>query len=320
LRLARGAVIGWLNADDTYEPGAVEAACQALRHHPQAGLVYADCQFIDARGQVVDHWQTHATDLAGLQLEGCTIPHQAAFLRRTVFDRVGAFDVDLRYVMDYDLLLRSLSDFQALRVEAVWGNLRVWEGTKTAQHSADFWPEIIRVLERLQPTIPSNPAVVGESLRRARFRYGLAAAWSGDLDTAHRELLAACQDQPPYGSWAQAAEQVVTFCRRPAYLRVDPAEADHLLELVCQATPVVPPLSAQLHAVRTFIAVAAGDWPKAGEQAGAALRGSSLSRQNRGLWAIWAKSVALGTVRRLGRQRVRADEAGSAVAGSPSRD
>ena len=301
LRLARGDIIGWINADDQYEPGAVAAAVGYLQAHHDVGLVFSDCNFIDAAGRVVDRGRTQATDLAALLLEGCTIPHQATFLRRSLFDRIGAFDVELRYVMDYDFLLRSLLEFHALRIDSVWGNLRVWEGTKTSQHPIEFWPEIIHVIERLGQAAHIDPTVRGEALRRARFRYGLAAAWAGEPNMAQRELVAACQDGPPYGSWAQAAEQVVEFCRRPSYVRVETAEADRLLELVNRAARVVPTLSAQLHAVRTFLAVQAGDWSSAGEQAGAALRASSLSRRNRGLWAVWAKSKAMGAMAASGR-------------------
>src|SRR5258708_2432868 len=52
LRLARGELVGWLNADDTYEPGAVEAGWQALRQDSQAGLVFADCHYINGHDQV----------------------------------------------------------------------------------------------------------------------------------------------------------------------------------------------------------------------------------------------------------------------------
>ncbi|HOW91535.1 MAG TPA: glycosyltransferase family 2 protein, partial [Anaerolineaceae bacterium] len=40
--VAKGSILGWLNSDDTYKPGAISAAVEFLVNHPQFGLVYGD--------------------------------------------------------------------------------------------------------------------------------------------------------------------------------------------------------------------------------------------------------------------------------------
>ncbi len=53
LQRAKGEIVGWLNSDDIYLPGAVAAAVAAFRAHPEAGLVYGDALAIDADGKAI---------------------------------------------------------------------------------------------------------------------------------------------------------------------------------------------------------------------------------------------------------------------------
>jgi len=290
LRLAQGEIIGWLNADDTYAAGAVSAAVAHFLAEPAAGLVFADCDWIDAAGRVLDRWQTRPTTLADLLLDGCTIPHQAAFLRREVFESAGGFDADLRYAMDYDLLLKGLRRFPASRAEGVWGSLRVWAGTKTHQHQAAFWPENVRVVERALAWQAVPPAVATEARRRVHLHAGLNAAWADDDQVAARELAIACGDGPPFGDWLALGEHVVAACQRPSYLAVSPAEAETLLGRVQRVPGLHPELAAHLRLVRAFRAWQRRDWAATRRHAGAALRGSARVRRNPGLWSVWMRA------------------------------
>ena len=50
---AQGDILAWINSDDTYEPGAVRAAVTYLQEHPDVGMVYADCNYINEAGDVI---------------------------------------------------------------------------------------------------------------------------------------------------------------------------------------------------------------------------------------------------------------------------
>lgn len=43
---AKGDIIGWINSDDTYEPGAVKKAAEYFDKHPDVDLIYSDCNII----------------------------------------------------------------------------------------------------------------------------------------------------------------------------------------------------------------------------------------------------------------------------------
>src|SRR5512141_1228507 len=78
---AKGDILAWLNSDDTYEPGAIRAAVQYLQAHPETGLVYGDCNFINVSGQVIGRFPAAQTDYARLRQGYVHIPQQAAFWR-----------------------------------------------------------------------------------------------------------------------------------------------------------------------------------------------------------------------------------------------
>jgi hypothetical protein len=238
----------------------------------------------------LDRWRTRPTTLSDLLLEGCTIPHQAAFLRREVFAAAGEFDAGLQYVMDYDLLLRVLGAFPGCRVEGAWGRLRVWAGTKTAKHQAAFGPENVRVVERALAAGDVPADVAAEVRRRVYLSLALAAAWAGNDAQAEPAFAAALAEGIPYGDWAALAEVVVTRCRRPSYLRVPVAEAEDRLDRVIRARGAPAELQAHVSQVRAFGAWETRDWAAARQHAGTALRASPTVRRNRGLWSVWARA------------------------------
>jgi glycosyltransferase involved in cell wall biosynthesis len=120
LKLAKGEMIGILNADDWYEPDAVEKAVGRLAG---CDIVYGDLRL----------WKGGKTDfvLKGdhsfLEKE-MTINHPTVFVRRTCYDRFGGFDAAYRCAMDYDLLLRfKVNQCRFAYIPAVLANMR-WEG------------------------------------------------------------------------------------------------------------------------------------------------------------------------------------------------
>src|SRR4030042_1239734 len=53
ITMAKGEILGWLMADDTYMPWAVETAVRFLVENPDVVMVYGKCPFIDANGKVL---------------------------------------------------------------------------------------------------------------------------------------------------------------------------------------------------------------------------------------------------------------------------
>jgi len=145
---ARGEVLGWLNADDAYEPDAVAAAVEALAVSG-AGLVYADVTRVDDDG--INPRRIRSRPEFDLWTElnvGCGIYSPAVFFTREAYDAAGGLDETLHLTMDYDLWLRIGKCFPVRHVDATWAVQRLHDDAKTIRHYDDFWPERLAVSRR----------------------------------------------------------------------------------------------------------------------------------------------------------------------------
>ena len=51
---ARGDILGWLNSDDTYLPGAISAAVKVFQENPEVVIVYGDMLAVDEHGRTLN--------------------------------------------------------------------------------------------------------------------------------------------------------------------------------------------------------------------------------------------------------------------------
>jgi glycosyltransferase involved in cell wall biosynthesis len=103
-RLARGDYIGFLNADDWYEPDALAAVALAFREAELASVVHGD-----VRRWVRDAQLDVVKPPEGRGVHGTVVMpvhHPACFVRRSVFEQFGGFDTTYRIFADYDWILR----------------------------------------------------------------------------------------------------------------------------------------------------------------------------------------------------------------------
>ncbi len=143
---ARGEILAWLNSDDTYNPGAVSEAVAYLRGHPQVGLVYGDCNFIDAQGDVIGKFPARQTDYARLRQGYVHVPQQAAFFRADLWRQVGPLDPSFYFAMDYDLWVRLARISRVAYLPGrVWANFRLHGDAKTVAADDRCWPEMLKV-------------------------------------------------------------------------------------------------------------------------------------------------------------------------------
>ncbi len=112
MRQAKGTLIGWLNSDDLYTPGAVQRAVQALQERGECLMVYGQGEHIDASGAVLGLYPTLAPPTASSEFaKGCFICQPTVFFRRTMWLLLGKFDEELRTAFDFDYWLRAFARF-----------------------------------------------------------------------------------------------------------------------------------------------------------------------------------------------------------------
>lgn len=107
LREARGTVIGWLNADDRYAPGAIGRAVERLDGPDEPVLVYGEALQIDEYGKALGPYPTRRPPINSLDfLESCFICQPTAFFRRSLTVTVGLLDESLQTAFDFEYWLR----------------------------------------------------------------------------------------------------------------------------------------------------------------------------------------------------------------------
>ena len=135
IAMASGDVIGELNADDVYEPGALQAVGEAFRDHPGAAWLTGYCRIIDGDGAEIRRAITEYKNALlrryslGLYLTHNFISAPATFFRRATLAEAGDFDERYRISVDYDLQLRVARGHDPLILRRYLASFRMVEGT-----------------------------------------------------------------------------------------------------------------------------------------------------------------------------------------------
>lgn len=113
LRFARGTWICWLSSDDFLKPDALEAFHGEIARHPEVAFIHSDSfMLLHETGQLFNSPEDRAQTLpepafqtlrffSGNYISGISI-----CIRKTLFDRAGAFRPELHYAQDTDMWLR----------------------------------------------------------------------------------------------------------------------------------------------------------------------------------------------------------------------
>ncbi|MBK8227045.1 MAG: glycosyltransferase [Flavobacteriales bacterium] len=113
LARATGEVIGFVNAGDLLMTPDTIAQIVGAFQRSHAEAVYGDIIMVDEK----DIYRVHRTWLSGTYhrenfRKGWMPPHVGTFIRKSVYDRFGHFNTDLRIGADYEILLRFLYKHQ----------------------------------------------------------------------------------------------------------------------------------------------------------------------------------------------------------------
>lgn len=108
IRHATGEVIGILNADDRYhDPLVIRDVAGVFCGDESIDACYGDIVYINESGRLVRYWKAGIYRKSGWRL-GWMPPHPTFFVRRRVYERYGAFDLQYPIAADYELMLRLL--------------------------------------------------------------------------------------------------------------------------------------------------------------------------------------------------------------------
>lgn len=113
LRIARGEVVGLLDADDVWYPEALSAVVSYLRKNPHIDLVSGAWDNIDESGKTIRGLTRSSGFQPMVQADflktfalGTLFPPSSVVIRRRCFDCCGFFDTTLKALEDWDFWLR----------------------------------------------------------------------------------------------------------------------------------------------------------------------------------------------------------------------
>lgn len=199
-RMARGEILGWLNADDLLAPDASRRAVDALEADATLAGVYGDCVYIDEAGAELGKYPAEEFDYEKLVLRAEDfIPQPGIFLRRAWAERVSMLDENLHYVMDYDLWLRLGMRAPLKYLRGEMARARLHRGAKTLASAPRFGDELALVFSRLmaQPDLPSNLVAQKNTILANVFIHAASYCfWGGETRRARFYLARAWRETP----------------------------------------------------------------------------------------------------------------------------
>jgi glycosyltransferase involved in cell wall biosynthesis len=151
LARARGDVLGYLNCDEQYLPGALEKVRRYFAEHPEVEIVFGDAVVVEADGNFICYRKTVTPQLLHTWVNGnLSIFTCATFFRRSILERGLFFDPDVRMVGDTEWLL------QVIRSGARMGLLREYTSAFTMTgRNIGFTQEARREHEQFYGSAPA---------------------------------------------------------------------------------------------------------------------------------------------------------------------
>lgn len=143
-----GEVIGWLNSDDLYLPGAANKALAFLAEHPDVDAVYGDVISIDGESKLINVMrfdQYTPEDLMSFRV----ISQPGVFFRRSAWERAGGLDLSYHYLLDHHLWLRMIIRGKFAYLPEPLAAARFHEAAKNRAHTEDFGKEAYRLADWL---------------------------------------------------------------------------------------------------------------------------------------------------------------------------
>jgi glycosyltransferase involved in cell wall biosynthesis len=108
IKLSRGSLVAFLDADDAWLPTKLEKQIILFRQDPNLGVAYTSLYFMDPTGMIMFREKREMVrgDVLQKTLIRNVSPFCSSIVRREVFDDVGLFDESIPLAIDYELWLR----------------------------------------------------------------------------------------------------------------------------------------------------------------------------------------------------------------------
>jgi len=157
--IATGDVIGFINADDFYPSPDVISKVVKIFESSGVDCCYGDLLYVEQENtsKIVRYWRS-CPFISGLFGNGWCPPHPTFFVRREIYERLGAFNLNFKIAADVELMARFLE------IEGI---------------SSHYLPEVLVHMRMGGTTNRSISNVIKQNLevRRGLLALGLGFSW-----------------------------------------------------------------------------------------------------------------------------------------------
>jgi len=115
IQIATGDYINFQGAGDFFYDKQVLSTMMNNGHKDSDWLICGKIQRISKSGKVL--WTTSSKFYKTSLLFKMSLPHQGLFTHKKYFDTYGLFNTQLKFSMDYDLILRSYNTFPGVKMK-----------------------------------------------------------------------------------------------------------------------------------------------------------------------------------------------------------
>lgn len=105
IALATGEIVGIINADDWYNPGALQIVEDGFAQNPTADIVYSPVETY-FNGEYLIRFIPGSLERLPFKF---ILNHPSCFIKKQVYDRLGTYDLTYSIAADYDFILRAYS-------------------------------------------------------------------------------------------------------------------------------------------------------------------------------------------------------------------
>jgi glycosyltransferase involved in cell wall biosynthesis len=213
IRVARGRYIAFLDADDVWLPGKIEAQLAHLERHPDVSLCCTRWGLLrpDASGNYVIDPPGSDRSVSGLAsystltyadlLLDCDVWTTTVVMKRELIHQTGAFDAALRRGQDYDYWLRASRITPIHRLNATLALYRMGSGHGNKFAETNWELAVVRkALDQWGVTGPEGRGLSSGQIRRRlwqlNFSFGYGQLRLGRLGAAQEAFSAALRQRP----------------------------------------------------------------------------------------------------------------------------
>mgnify|MGYP001172334102 CR=1 FL=1 len=141
INIATGDIIGFLNSDDFYENGKViSRVAREFERDSSLDACYADLIYVGQfNTSKIVRYVKSSEFKKGLFSKGWCPPHPTFFVRRSVYERLGNFDLNYHIASDVELMMRFLEihKIKSRYIPEVWVKMRM--GGTTNRNLKNIW-------------------------------------------------------------------------------------------------------------------------------------------------------------------------------------